>query len=286
MSYAIRNTIVLLVTLIVMGGGAFAYIQFYLNAQIDRLEESKQQKQADFNQKKSIVDDYAEVLSNYQQSRMRIENYNKSLFPSSNPDKVFEYLNKLNEGNSRITFEYVFTDSVINNEYGTIISSINGTGEHSSLMNFINKLENSQLINKVNEVSISFDERGESYDEVNFSFNVESYYERVAVLDSMQTSREIRLNPTVSDYNPFYPLIRTRFPENNENLANVEASRIIGITNNRVFIIDQTGEMKTLREGDRVYLGFLENIDTVTKTAKFKLDKAGIIEYVTLEVSK
>jgi hypothetical protein len=269
-----------------MAGGAFAYIEFYLNAQIDRLEESKQQKQADFNQKKAIVDDYAEVLSNYQESRYRIENYNKSLFQSSNPDKVFEYLNQLNEGNSQITFEYVFTDSVINNEYGTIISSINGKGEHEALVNYINKLENSQLINKVDEVSISFDERGESYDEVNFSFNVESFYERVAVLDSMQASREIRINPTISSHNPFYPLIRNRFPENSENLANVEASRIIGLTSNRVFIIDQTGEMRTLREGDRVYLGFLEEIDTQSKTAKFKLDKAGIIEYVTLEVSK
>ncbi len=269
-----------------MAGGAFAYIEFYLNSKVNQLEDSKQQKQADFNQKKAIVDDYAEVLSNYQESRERIENYNKSLFPSSNPDKVFDYLNKLNDGNSQIIFEYVFTDSVINNEYGTILSEINGTGKHSALINYINKLENSQLINKVNELSISYDERAEDYNEISFSFNVESYYERLAVLDSMQASREIRINPEISDYNPFYPLIRTRFPVNDKNQVNVEASRIIGMTGNRIFIIDQTGAMKTLREGDQVYLGFLEEINTTSKTAKFKLDKAGIIEYVTLEVNK
>ncbi len=269
-----------------MGGGAFAYLEFYLNAQISRLEESKQQKQNDFNQKKGIVDDYAEVLNLYEERKKRIENYDKSLFPSSDPDDVYDYLNKLNTGNSILTFEYVFTDSVINNEYGTITSSLSGTGQHDALVNFINKIENSQLINKVTEVSLNFDVRAEDYNEVVFSFNVESYYERIAVLDSMQASNEIRMNVSYSDHNPFYPLIRTRFPENAENLPNIEASRIVGLSGNRIFIIDQTGKMVTLREGDRVYLGFLETIDSNTKSAKFKLDKAGIIEYVTLEVSK
>lgn len=293
MSYAIRNTLILLVTLLIMIGGAWAFLTFIQGARIDELEVSKQEKNRDLVQKQAIEADFTELLDRYQDALARIENYDKSLFPDDNPDNVFAYLTELNDGNSRLLFDFTYSDSTINDQYGAIVTNLDGSGDFSSFVNFINKLENSQLINKVSELDLSFGSNATNndqvvddiYSEVTFSFKIESLYERIAVLDSLNTTNVIRYNPNLSKHNPFYPLIRLTFPDNDENLPVIESSRITALTSERVFIIDQTGKLVTLREGDKVYLGFLESIDNETKSAKFKLDKAGIIEYVTLEVN-
>ena len=64
----------------------------------------------------------------------------------------------------------------------------------------------------------------------------------------------------------------------------VRGSRLIGMTDNRVFVRDQTGRILSLKEGDRVYLGSLVSIDLQNKKATFNLDIGGIEEVVTLEV--
>ena len=56
------------------------------------------------------------------------------------------------------------------------------------------------------------------------------------------------------------------------------------MTDNRVFVRDQTGRILSLKEGDRVYLGSLVSIDLQNKKATFNLDIGGIEEVVTLEV--
>ena len=268
-----------------MIGGAWAYLTFIQGARIEELQTSKQDKERDLTQKQSIVADFTELQQQYQDAIIRIENYDKSLFPNNNPDNVFAYLSELNSGNSTLTFDFAYSDSTINDQYGIIITDVEGSGAYSAFVNFINKLENSQLINKVNEVDIAFSSSDGGYDDVAFSFKVESLYERIAVLDSLVTRNTVRYNSNLSKHNPFYPLIRTALPPNVDGLPSVENSRIVGITVDRVFIYDQGGNLVTLKEGDKVYLGFLESIDNETKSAKFKLDKAGIIEYVTLEVN-
>lgn len=286
MSYALRNTIILLVTLFVIVGGEWAYIQFFQKPELEKLEESLQQKQSDLNSKLSIVSGYEDLVTTYERAVQRIESYDKALYESNNPDDVYDYLNKINTGNSFLTYDYIYSDSIIYDQYGTITSELSGSGSYSSLVNFINKLENSKLINKVSNVNISSAGNSENYNEVSFSFTLNSLYERVQVFEDVDTENIIRTNPEVSTYNPFYPLIRDTFPPNEEGLLNVETSRLVGLSGRKVFIIDQNGNLITLEEGDRVYLGTLQSIDINAKTATFQLNKGGITESIILEVQQ
>ncbi|MDR9415633.1 MAG: hypothetical protein RI564_05060 [Gracilimonas sp.] len=289
MSYAVRNTIILLVTLTLFVGAAFIYIRFFQMPELIRLQESIEEKQRDYNTKRAISDGFSDLNETYLQALEIIENADKDLFKEPDPEDVFDYLNFISNSStsSKIYFDYVFVDSTTQDQYGIMASTINGYGSYQNTINFINKLENSQLLNKVTRISLSPpNNRGEDYEEITFSINLDSYYERIPLREGASDSTDLTLNEEISTFNPFYPLIRTTIPPNEDNLVNIEQSRLIGITGKRVFLVDQNGNIISLRKGDKVYLGTLSSIDFSNEMATFNLNKGGITESVTLEIEQ
>lgn len=285
MSYAVRNTIILLVTLALIVGLGLSYSKFYLESKIDELSAELETKQNDYNSKKNINAEYDALNERYQTALQIIENYNKVLFPSNKPDDVFDYLTRLNEmGGNNIFFDYIYSDSLPSNEYGIIRSSLTGYGEYKALIEFINRIENSQLLNKVQNLNISPARQEDNWNMVNFSFQMESYYERTPLFESSNTEFNVILDENISTYNPLYPLIQERAEPNIHNLPDVRSARLIGMTKNRVFLRISDGKIISLKPGDKVYLGYLEEVDLESKTATFNLNNGGIQEVVTLEV--
>ena len=284
MSYAVRNTIILLVTLFLIIGAGFGYAKFYQDGKIIALQDEFNRKQQDLNSKQNINNDFAELNERYQTALRIINNYDKSLFQSNQPDDVYDFITEVNaDGGNQIYFDFVYSDSTPNTQYGTINSSISGFGDYAALVSFINKIENSQLLNKINDVTISPGRSDDEDNVVNFSFAMESYYQKTQIFDSTNTEYRIIENNEISTYNPLYPLIQNSLPPNTEGLINAESSKIIGMTANRIFL-NSGGKIISLKVGDRVYLGYLSNIDFENKTATFNLNKGGIQEVVTLEV--
>lgn len=286
MSYAVRNTIILLVTLFFIGGASYSYIKFYQEAKLEKLQTSKTEKQKDYNSKKATSDSYPQLNETYQNAVNIVENYDKALYPNNDPDDVFDYLNEISEGDAQVFFGYTLVDSVTMDQYGILNSDINGIGDYENFVRFVNTLENSQLINKIKSLSLNQPPEGSELTDVTFSFRLESYYQRVPLQDVNQVVSSFTMNPSVSTANPFYPLIRTSIPPNENNLVNVEQSRLIGLSGTRIFVIDQSGSMNTLKEGDNVYLGYLQSIDSENKIATFSLNKGGITELVTMEIEQ
>lgn len=289
MSYALRNTLILLLTLTIFGGGAFTYIKFFQLSKLEKLKETRTEKQEEYNSKKAISDAFPALNATYLEALSIIENYDKSLFKQPNPDYVYDYLNYISGSSpsSKVYFDFVYSDSTAQDQYGILESNINGYANYRNFVNFINKLENSQLLNKITNLSISpAGGNNEELEEVTFSFALQSYYERIPIQEGEEYTSRLTMNEEVSLYNPFYPLIQPSLPPNEENLINVEQSRIIGLTGSRVFIVDQAGNITSLRKGDRVYLGVLESIDLRNKSATFNLNKGGITELVTLETKQ
>lgn len=289
MSYAVRNTIILLVTLALFIGGAYSYIKFVQVAKIDDLEATYSAKQSDLNSKRATSDAFPELNQKYLQAVSIIENYDKSLFQSPDPEAVYDYLSYLSNSstNSQVFFDYTFNDSTRREKYGIINSTIIGYGAYSNVVNFINKLENSQLLNKVTFLSVlPVSRNSEELNDVTFNLRIASYYERLPIQKNAPDMRNLSMDGTISTFNPFYPIIQYTLPPNDENLINVEQSRLIGLTGNRIFIVDQGGNIHALRKGDKVYLGVLESMDINKKTATFNLNKGGIKEIVTLEIER
>jgi len=285
MSYAIRNTLILLVTLLIIVGLGISYSKFFLDSKIENLQSSFASKQNDLNSKQNINDQFLELNTRYEAALEVMGNYNKILYPSNMPDDVFDFLNRVNqEGGYQINFDYIYSDSLPNNEYGIIRSAVAGFGKYQALTDFVNRIEHSQLLNKVDGLTISPARQEEDLRMVNFSFNLESYYEKTSLFDSISTSSIILLDENISTYNPIYPLIQPTIEANFEGLSDVRSSRLIGMTSSRIFLRNQTGRIVSLKIGDRVYLGKLSFIDLENNTATFNLDLGGIAEVVNLEV--
>lgn len=288
MSYGLRNTIILLVTLLVIMGIGFSFSYFYLDKQIVKLEGELKSKQTDFNSKQTINQQFEDLNSKYEIALEVMSNYDKVLYPSSKPDDVYDFLSSVDQlGGNNLTFDFTFTDSVPNSDYGIINSSLTGFGSYKSLTEFVNRIENSQLLNKVNGLIISPAPQEDDFNMVNFTFDMESYYEKGSVLDTVDSgSFKIKMNETISTYNPLYPLIQEKVQPNVDNLPDARSSKLIGITENRIFIKTQDGRITSLKVNDRVYLGYLSRINPDNKSATFNLNLGGIQEVVTLEVQR
>ena len=289
MSYAVRNTIILLVTLALFVGAAFSYIKFFQLSKLEELQTQVTEMQKDYNTKRATSDAFPALNERYQQAIVIIENADKSLFKSPNPDDVYDYLNYISNSStsSKVYFDFIFVDSTAQDQYGIINAEINGYGKYSNFVNFINKIENSQLLNKVTGLTLSPPGTDpEEIDDITFSFTIESYYERIPIQEADVSNNQLVLNENVSTFNPFYPIIQAVIPPNEDNMINVEQSRLIGLTGSRIFIVDQGGNVNSLRKGDDVYLGKLESIDLDNKSATFNLNKGGITELVTLEIER
>ena len=204
---------------------------------------------------------------------------------------MYDYLNYISNSSEqlRVYFDFNFVDSTAQEQYGIIRSNLNGYGNFVNVVNFINTIENSQLLNKVTALSIAppgGNNEGEEISDITFTFTLESYYERIPIQENVSRTNVLTRNEQVSVFNPFYPLIQPTVPPNTDNLVNVEQSRIIGMTASRIFIVDQGGSVQSLTVGDDVYLGSLQSIDINNKSATFNLNKGGITELVTLEIER
>ncbi|MFU8811670.1 MAG: type 4a pilus biogenesis protein PilO [Balneolaceae bacterium] len=283
MSYAIRNGIVLAVVALLVYGGAFLYVRYMQAPTIEKLEQQVKEQEERFTEKSGIAEQLPDLQQQYDVSLDFIENYEKTLFRDSNPDKVFRFLTFIN-ATSPLEFDFIFQDSTSTNQYGILRSEINGRGSYNAVLNFITRIEHSEPVQKIDNITITPVGQVGQYNEVTFRFNLASYYDNQRAFDPPETP-DIAGRVQLTSHNPYFPLIRNVEP-NEEGLVDVESSQITGITANTVFLRDQNGRLVSLRRNDRVYLGTLQTINLERGQAIFRLNKGGILETVTLQVQR
>jgi Tfp pilus assembly protein PilO len=266
MSYGVRNTIILLIVLITFIGAGWSYIYFYQEPQLEELQANVEEKRQELNQKQEIADQYPRLKNQYDEATRFFNNYNKALYGSSNEDSVFDFLNNVNSGSAYTNFTFSFTDSTQMDQYGILTMNVSGQAYYRNFINFIRQIERNKPLNKIQQLTISPIDQLGSYSEVNYSFTLESYYDRVKLLGDADW--QITNNLVGSVYNPFYPLIRS-VKENENNLVNVQQSSLVAVSTDQVFLIDQGGRMKKLSPGDEVYLGTLTAINVNEGSASF-----------------
>lgn len=287
MSYAVRNTIILLVTLFLIAGATIGYTKYYQQGRIDELTERLETQNADLRSKQQINAELPALMQTYEEAKEIVLGYDKTLFKTNSSYGVYEYLADLTAGGMEVYYDFVFADTAAQDNYGIINTGIQGIGTYSDLVALINKLEYGRLINKVESLSLSPASGEDNIDYVSFSFQLKSYYQR---FDFEEEGAPVAVAGPVPYervwYNPFKPVILASLPPNEEALTEVERSRILGMTGTRIFIIDQDGKSKTLAVGDRVYLGYLKSVNAAKGEAEFVLDKGGIQEIYTLTIER
>lgn len=284
MKYSIRNTIILLLTLIIMVGGGWLYIYNRFDTEIETTQSLLTEKQAELREVQNLANQFSIAQANYNDAIYTRTNHPKELFPTHSSSDLYDYLQQLNEGLSFTELNYSFADSVLNEDHGIVNATINGESNYENLTNFLYRMEYSRPLLHIRSVELTNINELGKLNTVNFQVFLSAYYRRgdwSSYAASLSTSSP--LGNIV--HNPYYPIIQP-IPPNTENLPNVENSRLIALTASTANIIDQTGVMKRLSVGDRVYLGRLSSINLNNNEAVFQLNKGGIMDRIVLTLSQ
>lgn len=281
MSYALRNTLILLAVLGILSLSGWGYLHFVQSEEIVALGTQIKSEKQKLRNDSNIADRYESVLKQYVIIQAKLQQFQKVLFPRLNASQVYAYLDKVSRGNAYLNINFTLKDSVKHQKYGYIKTSLVGDGNYRNLYNLIYVLEHSRAINKIQNLVINPVNEVNKYSQVNYSLDLDSYYDRGPESEKVSLSL-VNYSGKVKR-NPFFPLIRGVKP-NDENLPNVEQSKLLAVGNNFVFLVDQDGKIEKLSLGDKVYLGTLNSVNVTRKSALFLLNKGGILDKVTLKV--
>ena len=289
MSSKVKNTIIIIIIiiLIVAGGGLFKYV--YLNGKIsDREKKIKDltQYQLDTEALKvqlAMLKERAAKLDSILANRQYNIPYDLS------QAAFYDFVNQVSYSfsiNSFVNIAYV--EESTTPHFNVFRYTLNGQAEFNDFMHLIYAIEESKLLKKVSAVeltnSVKVDEDGTPHYLVNFKFACEVYFssdDRFYVKEFTENSLEP--NPS---YDIFYPLIRNEIPPNTDDLLDVQSAVLLALIPDGAFLSDANGNTFLLWEGDKVYLGYLTNINYQTNKVSFVLNKGGIIETKTITLGK
>ena len=280
MSYSLRNTILLAITLILFVVGSGLWI--YFNAYTEMLErrEFVTRQTAQLATMQYDADRFETVYEMNNQIKHRLDNYPKVLLPSHRLSDLYNYIRLADAGSTFMNF--AFTDSTSYDDYGKISFTIDGATDYRDLRDFLETIERAKPLVKFTEMQIRPTNNKEDLHEVVFRLIAEAYYDRTGRESTLAFADLIKSSDR---YNPFFPLVHD-IPANENERINIENSRMIGMGDSFIFITDQNGQLHRLGIRDRVYLGYLESISTHNQSATFFLNKGGLVERTTLRIQQ
>jgi hypothetical protein len=164
---------------------------------------------------------------------------------------------------------------------------LKGEAPFENFYRFIWYLENGRRLYKIQKLNVKGLEVAPKEDEpggilVTFEMVVHAYFSSVAELASAPGERTI--TPNYLRVDPFNPVISSDIPANLRKLIEIERSDLKAVIPGKAFLLDQTNTIRTLTEGDEVYLGYVTKIDPEQGRIECTLNKGGIIEKVELKI--
>jgi len=282
MKYSLRNTLILLATLLIMVGGGYFYVQTVFSEDIENAKTELEEKRIESSALQDTAEMFSTAQANYNDVLFTRLNYPKELFPSHNSSQLYQYLQELNSDLSFTGLNYTLNDSTLNEDHGIINVTVQGEGIYENLTNFIYRIEYSRPLIQIENVQIDNISEAERLNRVNFQLTMGAFYRRG---DWTEYRSDLQRSGALGNisHNPYYPLIHP-VPPNTENLPDVDSSRLVVLTGARAHIIDQNGTLQRLNIGDRVYLGRLTTINLQQGEAIFSLNRGGIRDRVVLNI--
>jgi Tfp pilus assembly protein PilO len=283
MSYALRNTLILLATLVLMAGGGWFYLTWSMESEISDQETRISRSESELIQLSTKASDYLLVQEQHMTLKYQAEHATKELLVDNSVATIFDYLRQINQGPAYTVMNFSLQDSVLNADHGIVQIRLDGSGSYANFYNFLVILEQSKPIARVTNIRLAPTQDVMKLNDIQFEMNVQFYYAR----GTTKSTPELLINTSIPQrlYNPLYPLVH-EIPANDNNLPNIDESRLVGLTSNGAYIINQSGEFMFLPVGARVYLGRLQSVNPQTNSATFALNRGGIGDRIVLRISQ
>lgn len=289
MNYAIRNTLILsiLLVLVILGfliGNTFNATKF---KEIRIIYENNQKKLDDIVAANPDMNDQDIFVKSLKDLEREAQRESKLIPQYNNPTITFKYLLEICDNFCPgLTFNFTYkgqtpVEGVSFNTY-----SINGTATMRTLYSFIYQLEKQYILYVIESIKIQEQiDEGTVANNVNFTIVFNAYFEETTHDIGKIPFRKLKYKNI--EYNPFYTRIHHPLPEELEKgYLNTKFAEIIGLTPDSVFMKDQTGKVHILKTGDKVAYGILKSINWKDQYAIFQLNEIGITKNIKLYLNE
>lgn len=208
---------------------------------------------------------------------------------------VVAYLNQLSSHGFR-SFDISFGGVERRSHYSVLTYQIRGTGFFEALYDFIWEVENGRGLYRISDLTLrEVAEEGQRppteiprrQQMVQFSLRLEAYFggtEGMSAPDQEMSVPDFVLPPRHLGINPFYPLILAELPPNVDGLVDVELDELVSVVGDAAIFRTAAGR-RTVRQGERVYLGRITRVDPLRARVLVDLNKGGIREQIELELA-
>lgn len=287
MSYKLRNSIALAVLLfLIVSVGS--YIRAFnqprkakaIETEIKKIDEELQNTP-------NLVNEFNDLSATLTDTQKRWEARNKDIPPVDITSQSYAYFSHLIDLSGPIKLDMLYTGLQSQGSYGYNMYSLKGEAPFDNFYRFIWYLENDRKLYKISAMNVkglevAANEKEDAQVLVTFDMQVQAYFSSVAELSSSLGNRA--LTPNLLAVDPFAPVISAAVPPNMLGLVEIERSTLKAVIPGKAFVEDQGNLIRTLHEGDEVYMGYVTRLDPEAGRIECTLNKGGIIEKVELKI--
>lgn len=289
MTYAIRNSVILLGLMVIMiivmavnnsrGLKVLHRVTQEKNMKANILKEIRR-KNPDLANEKQIIEEHKALLK-------EAEKRTKHILKDDNPTITYDYLTSLTSKYSKnLHFDFVTGTPGTVGETFYDKYTISGNADVFSIYNFIYQLEEQPPLYTVEKFSLLENEKGSIFsDTLHFEIEMNVYFDANGTDMSDINLRQLPYSRI--SYNPFR--FRVYEPQENKDKdmgIDIDTVKMIGITKDKVFLKIQGHYVQSLSVGDEIAYGYLEKIDMKNQLAVFKINKVGIPQEKILKIEK
>lgn len=268
--------------------GVGVYIRsFSLPSKATRIEKEIKSIDERLQDTPNLVNQYNELSATLADTKKRWENRDKDIPPVDITSQTYAYLSRLIDLSGDVKLDLLYQSAQHKGNYGYNVYNLKGEAPFENFYRFVWYLENGRKLYKINTmnvrgVEIAPKENEEGHILVAFEMVLHAYFSSVAELASAPGERTITPNSLVVD--PFAPVISSGIAPNLRSLVEIERSDLKAVIPGKAFVLDQNNVIRTLTEGDEVYLGYVTKIVPDDGRIECTLNKGGIIEKVELRI--
>jgi hypothetical protein len=289
LSYKIRNSIALGVLLFLILGVGVYVRAFNQTREADKIEAEIKQMDEELQNTPNLVNHFNDLSATLEDTKKRWENRNKDIPPADITSQTYAYFSRLIDLSGYVKLDMLYTGVEQKDNYGYNVYNLKGEAPFENFYRFVWYLENGRKLYKVISITVKGlevapkeDENEEGQVLVTFEMIVHAYFSSVAELAKAPGERTITPNYLAVD--PFTPVISSDIPPNVRSLIEIERSDLKAVIPGKAFVLDQDNTIRTLVEGDEVYLGYVTRILPDEGRIECTLNKGGIIEKVELKI--
>jgi hypothetical protein len=295
MSSEVINTLILTTIMaVVVGAGAYV-TKKRQPAELHQLQEQEQAILLAQAEVETLLQQEAAASEEAREALARWNARYKILPATLTSPEVVQYLNALSSVGFR-SFDLTLGGVSNNGTHAVYTYNITGEAYFESLYGFIWNVENSAAMYRIRDLEIEKSivtrpnpETGVERMEVmaRFSMAVDAYFAGgvgMSAPDSMLAIPAEAYPPRRPFTNLFFPHILEVLPPNTDDLVDVELDSLVSVVGGSAVFL-RGSEMRTLRAGDRVYLGRISTVDPNRAIVIADLNKGGLRERIEMRLA-